>query len=56
MDKEIDEELALIHKIIAVIDERRAAGAPESEIAKLEEDLQGLQTDYYIGKLFEEDE
>jgi hypothetical protein len=56
MDKELDEELALIHKVIAVIDERRAAGAPKSEIDKLEDDLQELQSNYYLGKLFEEDE
>ena len=56
MDKELDEELALIHKIIAVIEERRAAGAPESEIDKLEDDLQGLQTNYYLGRLFEDGE
>ena len=56
MDKELDEELALIHKIIEVIAERRAAGAPESETEKLEDDLQDLQTNYYLGKLLDDGE
>lgn len=52
----MDVELENIYRLIAFIEDLKNKGATENDLEKHYDDLQSLQSNYYIGKLLGEDD